>query len=243
MSKNVPVSLEDQLRERMNLKSDAIRAAVCDGQIDEHEELLASLVKELEFSYVQDRIYEEARNLRDTYEHVTPSEEWAEAYENDDGGWPEGAWDDIFPPRQGQQGHDTLLMIHDRLAEFWEGLPPDTDSQPRKGNRTSARKVAKARKRSSRWAPTFKWDWVERKTDKRAKPSEPRIRKELVPHNPAAKLFVAVAKLFDRYYTTKNCRAVVDRAKNRRRSPEGIAKLRERRRRAAEKFRTKNTRS
>jgi hypothetical protein len=243
MNRNDPISLEDQLRDRMNLNSEAIRAAARDGQIAEHEELLANLVKGLEFTYVQDRVYEEARNLRDTYEHMIPSEEWAEVYENDDGGWRDDDWDFLFPPRRGQQGHETLLMIYDSLAEFWEDLPPDTNknSRPRKYNHTSARKIAKTRKRSSRWAPAFTWEWVERKTDKRASQSGPEIRKELVPLNSAAKLFVAVAKLYDRFYTVKNCRAIVDRAKNRRRSPEGLARLRERRRKAAEKFR-KNAR-
>jgi hypothetical protein len=65
----------------------------------------------------------------------------------------------------------------------------------------------------------------------------------IIPSNPAAKLFLAIAKLFDRFYTAKNCRSVVDRAKNRSRGPDGLAKLRERRRRAAEKYRTKNARS
>jgi hypothetical protein len=242
MSENNPISLEDQLRDRMNLTSDAIRAAARDGQIEEHADQLAALVKGLEFTYVQDRIYEEARGLRARYEMVKPSEEWAEFYDNDDGGWPEGTWDELFPPRPGVQGHDTLLMIHDCLSEFWIGLPPETNSQPRRQSQTSSRQIAKTRKRSSRWAPAFKWDWMERKTDKRAKQSEPQLRKELIPKNPAAKLFLAVAKLFDRFYTAKNCRSVVDRAKNRRRRRDGLANLRERRRRAAERFRKKNAR-
>ncbi len=243
MIENNPISLEDQLRDRMNLTCEAICAAARDGQIEEHADLLIALVNGLEFTYVQDRIYEEARGLRATYEKIQPSEDWGELYENDDGGWPEGTWDELFPPRRGTQGHDTLLMIHDRLSEFWLGLPPATNSQPRRQGHSSSRQIAKTRKRSSRWSPAFRWDWVERKTDKRANQSEYQSRKEVIPYNPAATLFLAVAKLFDRFYTSKNCRSVVDRAKNRRRGPDGLAKLRERRRRAAEKSRKKNARS
>ena len=237
-----PIYLEGQIRERMNLSPDAIRAAACDGQIERHVDQLISFVKVLEHTYVQDRVYDEARGLRATYENVKPSEEWAEAYRNDDGGWRKGIWNELFPPRRGAQGHDTLLMIYDCLSEFWLELPPDIPSSPRKREHSAVRRrvAANTRKRSSRWAPVYKRDWVERKIDVRPARSYPNLILELIPANPAAKLFLSVAKLFDPSYTAKNCGATADRAKNLRRRPDGLAKLRERRRRAAAKFRAKH---
>jgi hypothetical protein len=242
-----PIPLEEQLRGRMNLTSEAIAAAARDGEVEQYEALLTSLLRGFEHDYIQSRLQEEARALRETYEHVSPSEEWAPFYENDNGGWRKGIWDELFPPRRGQQGHDTLLIIYDLLREFWEQLPADTRADSRgqmRTHRATARNGAGRRKRSARWAPTFKLDWVEKETAAKLarQSSEGAGREELTAHNPSARLLLGVAKIFDRFYSARNCAAVVDRAKNLRRSPEGKAKLVERRRRAATKFRAKNER-
>ncbi|WP_141688638.1 hypothetical protein [Bradyrhizobium paxllaeri] len=243
MKAREPIPLEEQLRERMNLTSEAIAAAARDGEVEEYAALLTSLLQGFEHNYIQSRLYEEARALRETYEHVSPSEEWRPYYENGDGGWREGIWDELFPRRRGQQGHDTLLMIYDLLRKFWEQLPADSRGglREKRIERGTARKAAERGKRSARWAPRFEWDWVEKKSAPKSanRSTEIPLSKELIAHNPSAKLLLAVAKIFDRNYSPKNCRSVDDRAKNLRRSPEGRANLAERRRRAAAKSRAK----
>jgi hypothetical protein len=78
------------------------------------------------------------------------------------------------------------------------------------------------KKRRNRWAPIFL-----------------KIANETVTQNDMATLFLEIAKSFDWAYSARNCHAIIERVKNRRRSPEGQAKLRERRRKAAAKHRQK----
>ena len=80
--------------------------------------------------------------------------------------------------------------------------------------------LAPGKKRRNRWAPVFM-----------------KIEDETIPHNEMAKLFYGIARLFDRAYLPRHCRSVVDRVKNQRRSPEGKARLKERRRKAAARHR------
>jgi hypothetical protein len=224
MSRSNPIDLHEQISERINLEDSRIVLAAREAGIPEHAEKLASWLKDFYWVYFNSRVAEEARGLREIYEHMPVSEEWAC---DGDGGWP--SWDEIFPPQVGQPGHESLLDLYWRLALFWEELPP---------------RLVESKRARGRWAPVFRKDWVETKPSKKIKHSdEIEFREEMTPKNAPAKLFLAVAQLFDRSYSASNCYSVVDRVKNLRRSPETIAKLRERRRRAAARHRAKNRQS
>jgi len=81
------------------------------------------------------------------------------------------------------------------------------------------------KKRRNKWSPVFL-----------------KIEDETIPHNEMAKFFYGIATLFDRAYLPRHCRSVVDRVKNQRRSPEGKARLKERRRKAAARYRQSKVR-
>jgi hypothetical protein len=218
MSRSDPIDLYEQIWERINLDASQIALAAREGAIPEYAEQLTRFLEGHLHSYHGSRLSEEVRSLRETYQHMfAPDPEK---------GFPL-SWEELFPPQVGQPPHETLLELYWALRLFWEELP--------------AKPVVSKRARG-RWAPVFRKEWVEMKSSK-TKYSEMEFREAMIPKNGPAKLFLAVAQLFDYSYTASNCSSVVDRVKNLRRSPDGKAKLRERRRRAAARFRAKNRQS
>jgi hypothetical protein len=223
MSRSDPIDLHEQISERINLESSKIALAAAEAGIPEYAEKLDSFLKDRYWSCFNSRVAEEARWERETYEHVPVSEEYAGICDD----YERPSWEELFPHQVGQPGHETLLEIYYMLALFWEELPP---------------KSVGSKGRRGRWAPVFRKEWVETKSSKKIKHSdEVEFREEMTPKNGPAKLFLAVARLVDRSYTASRCCSVVDRVKNSRRSPEGMAKLRERRRRAAARHRAKKS--
>jgi hypothetical protein len=81
------------------------------------------------------------------------------------------------------------------------------------------------KKRRERWAPRFEKQFG-----------------STVPCNNMGKLFLGVARLFDHSYSASNCLSVADRVKNLRRSRAGQARLRERKRLQAARYREKQRR-
>jgi hypothetical protein len=157
--------------------------------------------------------------LRETYETV--AEDFAASQGLEERG---KVWNSLFPPRAGQGGSDALLCLYDTLEVIW------TDIRSERKSAVGRTKGGKQRSKAMlTWAPVFKKEYVG--TDDE--------RMEMRPFNESAEFFLAVARLFDRSYSASNCNAVVDRAKNRRRSPKGQDRLRERRRIAAQRSRSK----
>jgi hypothetical protein len=78
------------------------------------------------------------------------------------------------------------------------------------------------KKRRERWAPRFEKQFG-----------------DTVPCNKMGELFLGAARLFDPSYSASNCLSVADRAKNLRRSPAGQARLQERNRIQAARYREK----
>jgi hypothetical protein len=216
MSRSDPIDLYEQIWERINLDASQIARAAREGGIPEYAEQLTRLLEDHVHSYHGSRLSEEVRSLRKTYQHMfAPDPEK---------GFPL-SWEELFPPQVGQPSNETLLELYWALRLFWEELPPNSAGSKKRG----------------RWAPVFRKEWVETKSSKTKYADEMEFR--MIPKNGPAKLFLAVAQLFDYFYTASNCSSAVDRAKNLRRSPNGKAKLRERRRRAQARFRAKMRRS
>jgi hypothetical protein len=219
MSKSDPIDLSEQIWERINLEGSRIALAAREGGIPEYAEQLARFLEDSHHSYHGRRLYEEVRSLRETYQHMfAPDPE--KGFD-----W---SWEELFPPQPGQPPHEALLELYWDLRLFWEELPT---------------KSVVSKRARGRWAPVFRKDWIDMKSSKTKYSDEMEFREAMIPKNGPAKLFLAVAQLFDYSYTASNCRSVVDRVKNLRRSPDGKAKLRERRRRAAARFRAKNRQS
>jgi hypothetical protein len=220
MNRSEPFDLHQQICDRIKLDRPKIEAAAREAEIREYTEQLISSLESFKHTYHQSRIYEELRCWREIYENRSVGEEYADTCGGDHG---LGSWDDLYPPQVGGPAHDALLDLFWWLALFWDELPP---------------KSPVSKKARGRWAPVFKKDWIEAKSSKSADEAE--FREKTVPRNRTAKLFLAVAQLFDPRYTASNCGSVVNRVKDLRRSPGGKAKLRERRRRAAARSRAKN---
>jgi hypothetical protein len=218
MSRSDPIDLSEQIWERINLEDSQIALAAREGGIPEYTEQLASFLKDRQDSYHGSKLCEAYRSLRETYQHMfVPDPE---------NGWIM-SWEELFPPQAGQPPHETLLELYWDLALFWSELPT---------------KSVVSKRARGRWAPVFRKEWVETKSSKTNHSDEPEFRKAMMPKNRPAKLFLGVAKLFDYSYTASNCSSVVDRVKNLRRSPDGKAKLRERKRIQAARNREKQRR-
>lgn len=216
--KDEPSSLHDDIGERIDLSSDRIAAAAREGGIAQFAPRLAAALEQFSSTYITERIYEEARGLRETYEPVV--QEYVSTHKLEP---PDQVWGNLFPPRVGTPGHDTLLMLYDVLCDFWMQLHAE---------RQALRNLSAENRRKFnvilKWAPVFKKDYIDDDG-----------KEEMRPFNASAKLFLAVAKLFDPVYTARQCNAVVDRAKNRRRTAGGRERLKDRRRTAAKRFRRK----
>jgi hypothetical protein len=231
--------MHEQIGGRIDLSGEPIAAALREGgildlaeQIPDLKERLTDVLENFSGTYVTERIYEETRRLRKIYE--ADIEETART-----NGFPD-VWEDLFPPQSGQVGHDSLRRLYDVLHEFWMQLRADLNkkasearsdarNQPLVRKKKTAKRGKPKTKKPLKWAPVFKKDYVG--TDDG--------RQETQPDNATARFFLAVARLFDPAYSASNCYSVVDRVKNERRSPKGLAALKERRRQAGRKNRGK----
>lgn len=219
--KNEPSNLHDDIGERIDLAEYRIAVAAREGGISEFAPRLAAVLADFAGTYITERIYEEAGRLRPTYEPVV--QQYVRIYQLEP---PDEVWRNLYPPRVGQPGHDTLLRLYDVLGDFWTQLHAE-----RQALRKLSAEYRKKLKAILKWAPVFKKEYIGTDDGKQ----------EMRPFNASAKFFLAVAKLFDPAYTASNCNAVVDRAKNQRRKAGGRKNLNDRRRRAAERFRRKST--
>src|SRR5262249_45709992 len=128
---------------------------------------------------------------------------------------------------------------YDALDEFWMQLRSeskqacearsDARNHPFVRKNKTAKRGKQKTKKLLKWAPVFKKEYIG--TDDG--------RKKMQPQNATARFFLAVARLFDPASSASNCYSVVDRVKNERRTPKGLAGLKERRRRASHKNRNK----
>jgi hypothetical protein len=125
---------------------------------------------------------------------------------------------------QSQVNSPTRMTPKDRAILTSEvGVKPDLTLVRKK---KIAKRGKPKTKKLLKWAPVFKKDYVDGRGKKQ-------------PDNATARFCLAVARLFDPAYSASNCYSVVDRVKNERRSPKGLAALKERRRRAGRKHRAK----
>jgi hypothetical protein len=219
---NEPSNLHDDIGERIDLSEQRIAAAAREGGIPEFAPRLYAVLSEFLGTYVTERVYEEARGLRQTYEPVV--KEYVSTHKLEP---PGEVWKNLFPPRVGQPGHDTLFLLFDVLGSFWMELHTE-----RRALRNLSAENRKKLGVILKWAPVFKKDYVGEDG-----------REEMRPFNASARLFLAVAQLFDPAYTARKCNSVLDRAKNRRRNVGGMEKLKDRRRSAAERSRRNSNRS
>jgi hypothetical protein len=231
MTKPETPCLHDEIVARINLSRERVAAAACEGGIPEFAERLAEALDKFHGTYVTERIYEEASRLRAIYK--ADIEEAARMNGSPD------VWEDLFPPRFGQTGHDSLRMLYDVLKEFWMQLrselkqktyeaQSDVRNQPFVRKNKAPKLGGPKAKKMLTWAPVFKKDYVGDDG-----------REEKRPQNATGRLFLAVAQLFDPAYSSRNCYSVVERVKDEKRSPKGFAGKRERGRRAARKSRSK----
>lgn len=218
MSRNDPSDLHDDVGGRIDLSADRILEAASQAGISQHADRIAATLSDFQGTYITERIYEEARALHKTYEAV--AEDFATSHGLEK---PGQVWNSLFPPRAGQGGSDALLSLYDALEVLWTEIRSERKAVERtKGGKQRSKTMLT-------WAPVFKKEYVGTEDGKM----------EMRPFNESAKFFLAVARLFDRSYSASNCNAVVDRAKNRRRSREGQDRLKERRRIAAQRSRGK----
>ncbi|UPT88410.1 hypothetical protein HAP41_0000004550 [Bradyrhizobium barranii subsp. apii] len=244
--RNAP-DLHEEINRRIRLQPHRIAAAAREGEIPEYSDQLAKVLEAIRQSYSDTRVSEEARKTPGIYKNPVPPKPGDEYYDvwGKDGGWSAGTWDELFPPAKGQPPHEALRLVQDQLKEFWTELRCQMNkaaAQPFSQHRnTQGRDTKRASKpkRLLKWAPRFAKEYVQTHTSDGRQQGN--IREEMRPQNPSAKLFLAAAKLFDPSYTGSNCYSVMERLKNDRRSPEGQAALRERRKRAGQRHRRKKS--
>ena len=219
-----PPDLNEGITRRIRLQPDLIEAAAREGGILEHASALGEYLERLKLTYYYTRVYEEARKMPALYPNPEPfkpgDEYYIEIPEDPD----ETIW--VLPPARGQPGHDALRVINDALEVFWMALREDeieiAAQRAIKNGQVDRKVKALKSNKMLTWAPVFAKEHIEIRG---------KLREQMAPQNATAKLLVSVAQLFDPAFTGSNCYSVVERIKIERKSEEGKAKPRERRRR------------
>jgi hypothetical protein len=127
-------SLRKTIQDRINLSPETIRNIAELSGLIQFEQQLSEVLPKLAAEYVEDRLLQEVR--------LPPYPEAPqESLENDpyakyrDPGWsPQQDHEELLKlikRGRGKPAHDALQELHDRLAMFWEELPPNPGEKRR----------------------------------------------------------------------------------------------------------------